>query len=352
MLACGAGGDGDQLGDHAFSATAGDQPAGVTTEAGASAAAPEDTAPPDEPLSGPVFDRIPDVVREVEASVVAVLTEVGEGSGVVWSSDGIVVTNEHVIGLARRIQVGFADGRRVPAQLIAADPLTDLAVLEVERSDLPAATFAEELPDVGELAIAVGNPLGFENTVTAGIVSGLHRGIPGSAPRTQALVDLIQTDAAISPGNSGGALVNADAEVMGINVAYLPPAASAVSIGFAIPSATVIDVVTQLLEDGTVSHAFFGVVPAALTPEVSQRLGVSVDAGVVVLEVVDNGPAATAGLLPGDVLVEMAGERVESVEEFLAILRRHEPGEDIPVTIVRADERVDATVTLSDRPSG
>jgi len=297
------------------------------------------------------FDRIPRVVREVEASVVAVLTESGEGSGVVWAADGVVVTNHHVAGDARSIEVGFADGRRVPATLIATDPLTDLAVLRAERAGLPAATFAADLPEVGELAIAMGNPLGFENTVTAGIISGLHRSIPGSAPATQALVDLIQTDAAISPGNSGGALLNGDGEVIGINVAYLPPEARAVSIGFAIPAATVTDVVRQLLADGTVSHAFLGVVPAPLTPQVARQLGVTAESGVIVLETVADGPAASAGLTPGDVIVEIADEPIDSVEAFLAALRQHEPGERITVAVQRGDERMAFDVTLSDRPA-
>ncbi len=179
-----------------------------------------------------LFARIPEVVRKVEPSVVAVLTDAGEGSGVIWRDK--IITNRHVVADARRIEVAFADGKRSGARVVGADPVTDLAVLETDRKDLPGVTFASRLPEVGELAVAIGNPLGFENTVTAGIVSGLQRSIPGSAAQSQALVDLIQTDAAISPGNSGGALVSGNGDVIGMNVAYIPPQARAVSIGFAI----------------------------------------------------------------------------------------------------------------------
>ena len=180
--------------------------------------------------AGASWAVIPEVAAQLAPSVVAVLTPGGEGSGVVWNDDGIIVTNAHVVGPHDEAVVAFADGKRSPARVVAVDTVVDLAVLDAERDDLPAATFADALPVVGELAIAVGNPLGFENTVTAGVISGVQRAIPGSATQTQSLVDLIQTDAAISPGNSGGALVNGSGEVVGINVAYIPPQARAVSL--------------------------------------------------------------------------------------------------------------------------
>ncbi|HZB59845.1 MAG TPA: trypsin-like peptidase domain-containing protein, partial [Actinomycetota bacterium] len=167
---------------------------------------------------------IPGVVRKVEPSVVTIAHDQGTGSGVVWSKDGVVVTNAHVVGDVERVEVAFFDGRRADGRVRATDPDTDLAVVDVERGDLQPATFQKTLPAVGELAVAMGSPLGFQNTITAGIISGLHREIPGSAEQgIRSLVDLIQTDAAISPGNSGGALVNGQGEVVGINVAYIPP---------------------------------------------------------------------------------------------------------------------------------
>ncbi|HET6812552.1 MAG TPA: trypsin-like peptidase domain-containing protein, partial [Actinomycetota bacterium] len=191
---------------------------------------------------------IPAVVRKVEPSVVTIFVGNGLGSGVVWARDGTVVTNHHVIesaGTGGRVQVAFADGRRVAGRVRASDPITDLAVVKADRTDVPPAAFQRSLPVVGELAVAIGSPLGLESTVTAGIISGLHREIPGADQ--QSLVDLLQTDAAISPGNSGGALVNGRGEIVGINEAYLPPSTGAVSLGFAIPSTTVVDVVRQLL---------------------------------------------------------------------------------------------------------
>jgi S1-C subfamily serine protease len=303
------------------------------------------------PASDAGFAAIPEIVRRVEPSVVAILTGAGEGSGVIWRSDGLVLTNDHVVGNASTIHVAFADGRRSPAEVVATDPLTDLALLRTERRNLPAATFSDKLPAVGELAVAIGNPLGFENTVTAGVISGLHRSIPGSAAQTQALVDLLQTDAAISPGNSGGALVGGDGRILGINVAYIPPQARAVSIGFAIPAPTVIDVATQLLERGTVRHSFFGIQPAALTPQVGDLLDVEPDSGVVVLEVVPGGPAAQAGIQPGDVIVSIEGEAVRSVEDFLAKLRPRNPGDRIEVEAIRDGARRTVTVLLGERPT-
>ena len=299
--------------------------------------------------TGGDFSRIPEVVRQVEPSVVAVLTDSGEGSGVVYRADGVVVTNHHVIARASRLEVGFADGKRLPARLVASDPLSDLAALKVDRGDIPPGRFADELPVVGELAIAIGNPLGLENTVTAGIISGLHRAIPGAAQQAPALVDLIQTDAAISPGNSGGALVNADGDVVGVNVAYLPPQVGSVSIGFAIPAATVVDVVDQLLEQGRVRHPFLGVQPAPLTPLLADRLGVERQRGVLVLAVERGGSADQAGLRPGDIIITIEDRNVDTVEDFLGRLRGRTPGDQVRLTIVRGPEERQIIAVLGER---
>lgn len=171
----------------------------------------------------------------------------------------------HIAG-ASDVMVVLADGTRERAGIVATDAFTDLALLKIERDDLPVAELAQRYPEIGELAVALGNPLGFENTVTAGIISGLGRAIPAASTRAGvSLVDLVQTDAAISPGNSGGALVGPDGRIVGINVAYIPPAVGAVSLGFAIPSPTVIDVVQELVADGTAEHAYVGVQLATVT---------------------------------------------------------------------------------------
>jgi S1-C subfamily serine protease len=296
-----------------------------------------------------VFAQIPDLVDRVEPSVVAILTDEGQGSGVVWDGDGAVVTNHHVVTGASQVEVAFADGRRVDAEIVATDPQTDLAVVRADRSELPAASFADALPRVGELAIAIGNPLGFENTVTAGIISGLGRAIPGAAQEAPALIDLIQTDAAISPGNSGGALVNAEGRVVGINVAYIPPTAGAESLGFAIPAPTVRDVVTQLIDNGRVRHAFFGVRPGRLTPEIARQLDLEQDRGVVVLEVTPGSPAASAGIEPGDVLLRAGDRDLQSVEDFLAVVRGRDPADSLDVTLARGGDEQTVTVRLGER---
>ena len=296
------------------------------------------------------FDGIPDIVEEVEPSVVTVVTDSGLGSGVVYDADGLIVTNDHVVAGSRDITVVFADQTRVPATLVASTPLLDLALLDADRQGVPPATFADELPRVGELAIAMGSPLGLEQTVTAGIVSGLNRSVPGSASTTQALVNLIQTDAPISPGNSGGALVDGRGRVIGINVAYLPPAAGAVSLGFAIPAPQVHDAVEDLLATGQVRLPYIGVVPAQLTPQIAERFGLEDARGFLVADLEPGGPAAQAGMEPGDLVTSIGDEETPSVEAFLGALRRREPGETVPVQLLRDGNERTVQVTLVDRP--
>jgi serine protease DegQ len=304
-------------------------------------------------IEAPVNELIPRLVREVEPSVVAVLTDFGEGSGVIYASDGLIVTNNHVLQQAQQVRVQLADGERLEAQVVATDPLSDLAILRVSRSGLPAARFAQELPDIGELAVAIGNPLGLENSVTAGIVSGLHRSVPAGPLTPLSLVDLLQTDAAISPGNSGGALINAEGQVIGINVAYLPPGESgAVSIGFAIPSPTVLDIVGQLLETGEVEYAFLGVEPSPLTPQIAERLDVPVDEGVLIQAIVRGSPAERAGLQPGDVIVEFEGQPTREVSDLFTALRQYGPGDEVALAVVSGGEERQVTVRLGPRPAG
>jgi len=308
------------------------------------------------PAGDDVFGRIPAIVEEVQPSVVSIAvqgqTGGGEGSGVIWDDEGTIVTNQHVVEGAQEVEVVLANGDRLPADVRASSEDFDLAVLEVERQGLPAAEFADELPAVGELAVAIGNPLGFENTVTAGIVSGLHRSIPsgGQAP---ALVDLIQTDAPISPGNSGGALVSGGGEVIGINVAYLPPRdTGAVSLGFAIPSTTVSEVVEQLVENGRVELAYLGVRPVQVTSDLAEQFDLNVDEGVSVEFVEDDSAAERAGIEGGDVIVELGGEEIRTVEDLFAQLRQRRPGEEVDVTVVRDGERRELGATLDERPAG
>jgi S1-C subfamily serine protease len=316
-----------------------------------SAPAPVTAPAPNASAQAAAAGDIPGIVRKVEPSVVTISHDQGTGSGVIWSEDGVVVTNAHVVGEARQVEVAFFDGRRADARVRATDPNTDLAVVDVERSDLQPATFQENLPTVGELAVAMGSPLGFQNTITAGIISGLHREIPGSAEQgIRSLVDLIQTDAAISPGNSGGALVNGRGEVVGINVAYIPPEQGAVAIGFAIPGATAVDIVGQLLRNGRATHTYLGIQPGQVTRDVAAQLGLDRARGVVVLEVVEGGPAAEAGLQPGDVIVGMDDATVDTVEDLFGELRQRRPGTQARVTYIRNGRSQEATVTLAESP--
>lgn len=332
-----------------------DEAARATTAAATETAEPPETETEAAPGAGSSasassFDDIPELVEELQPSVVSIVLDDGEGSGVIVDEDTIV-TNAHVVGGASEVQVVLASGRRVQAGVEAVDLRTDLAVLSLPGEDLPGATFADELPRVGELAIAIGNPLGFEQTVTAGIVSGLHRAIPSSG-QTPALIDLIQTDAPISPGNSGGALVNGRGEVIGVNVAYIPPESRAVSIGFAIPAPTVTSVVEQLERTGRVRHAYLGVQPADLTPQVATRFGIDLESGVLVTLVTDDSPAGAAGVEEGDVIVSADGGEVRIVEDLLSRLREHQPGDRIELGLVRDGEQRTVTVTLTDRPDG
>lgn len=287
---------------------------------------------------GDPYDLIPSLVEQVQPSVVSVQVQTAqggaEGSGVVWDGDrGLIVTNNHVVEGAQAVRVVPPDGKAIEAQVLGTDPVTDLAVIQVSRTDLPSATFADALPRVGELAVAMGNPLGFENSVTAGIVSALHRSL-GEEP----FIDLIQTDAPISPGNSGGALVNRHGEVIGINSAGIPSTENANSLGFAIPAPTVVSIVQQLLANGTVSHAFLGISSSDGEP------------GVVVESVASGSGAAAAGLQPGDVIVAFDGQEINATDDLVSALRGKSPGDTVPLTIERNGERIELTVTLGERP--
>jgi serine protease DegQ len=302
-------------------------------------------APPAPPVD------IPAMVRQVEPWVVTVLNQAGLGSGIVYKPDGTIVTNAHVVGDARQVTVGFADGQQVSATVRGVDKLSDVAVVQADRKGLSAAKFQKELPEVGEAAVAIGSPLGFEATVTSGVISGLHRQIPGSATSGAPLVDLVQTDAAISPGNSGGALLDRQGDVVGMNVAYIPPEAGAVSLGFAIPAGTVVKVADQLLASGRASHAYIGIQPATLSPEIAEKLGVGRSSGVLVLQVVKPSPAADAGVQPGDVIIALNGQQTPTAEKFIAVLSAAQPNDRIELTVVRGDATKNITVTVADRPA-
>jgi serine protease Do len=279
----------------------------------------------------------------------------GIGSGVIYRPDGYIVTNNHVVEEATDVKVAFADGTIEDASVVGADPNTEIAVIRVDRSDLPAATFdTKDTPIVGQLAVAIGSPSGFESTVTSGVVSGVGREFPpeltsGGTAERSALTDLIQTDAAISPGNSGGALADRDGEIIGINVAYLPPAETgAVNLGFAVPSDTAVSVADQLIEKGKVTTPYLGVLTTDLSSEDAGRFDLPVDSGALVVQVVPGSPAREAGVRKGDIITALGDATIVGYGDLLGALRDHEPGDTVTLTIFRNAEEKKLAVTLGE----
>ncbi|MFJ5861024.1 S1C family serine protease [Pseudarthrobacter sp. NPDC092439] len=329
-----------------LSACTGSLPPTPEGPASTTAVAPPSAAP--EPAAA---GSLPELVENLSPSVVTIFTRGGLGSGVVYSEDGLILTNEHVVRGAAEVEVGFADGQRVSGTVKATDAVTDLALIQADRTGLPKPVYQTTLPKVGEDALVLGSPLGFENTATAGIISGLHRSIPGSASNSLSLVDLIQTDAPISPGNSGGAVINMRGEIIGISEAYIPPSAGAVALGFAIPAATAVEVAEELLEDGTAEHAYLGLTPGELTPQIASQLGIRAGSGVLVLAVDGDGPAGRAGIRPGDALESMEGVQLTAPEKLLAELRGRNPGDTVGFKIKRGDQSLDIKADLVERPT-
>ncbi|WP_228282065.1 S1C family serine protease [Rubrobacter marinus] len=319
---------------------------------------PSAGAPAEEPAARVASQISPSVVqvnvRAVQDTPLGTQEGEGVGSGVIYRDDGYIVTNDHVVQDAREVSVAFADGTTEEGRVVGGDPFTDLAVIKVDRGDLPAARFGRGNDLVaGQLAVAVGSPSGFQSTVTQGVISGLNREVPAELTggrQETALVDLIQTDAAISPGNSGGALANRNGEIVGINVAYLPPSQTgAENIGFAIPSDTATSVADQLIDNGKVSTPYLGVSLADVTPEAAERFGISVDSGALVAEVEPGGPADEAGVAPQDVVTAAGSTEVQSSGDLLAALRDYTPGEALQLTVVREGEEREVSVELGER---
>ena len=293
-------------------------------------------------------DELPTLVARIEPTVVTVFTNLGQGSGIIWSSNGKIVTNNHVIANATSITVQFADGKRVAAKVFAADTYSDTAVLSVARVNLPVARWSTATPAVGTFVVAIGDPLGLTNSASIGIVSGVGRNLPGSSD-TPPIADLLQTSAPISPGNSGGALVDDQGNVVGMTEAYLPPSTGAVSIGLAIPAPIVIDTVKQLLATGTVTHTYIGLGTETLTAQIAQQLGVNASSGVIVTTVVANGPAAAAGMQPGDVITQIDSAQLQTAADLVLAIREHKPGDVVTLHYIRSGTSRTTNVTLTSR---
>ena len=274
--------------------------------------------------------------------------QTGLGSGVIMSSEGYVLTNNHVVEGADAIEVVLPDARRATAKVIGTDPESDLAVLRIGLDKLPVMTLGNsDALAVGDQVLAIGNPFGVGQTVTSGIVSALGRNQLG----INTFENFIQTDAAINPGNSGGALTDITGNLMGINTAIYSRSGGSMGIGFAIPVSTAKQVMESIVKNGQVVRGWIGVEPNELTPELAQTFGVKADQGVIVTGVLNSGPAGAAGLRPGDVITQVGGEPVRTVSELLTRIAALTPGQPVAFTLLRGGETVQAQVTPAQRPA-
>jgi Do/DeqQ family serine protease len=270
----------------------------------------------------------------------------GLGSGVVVSPSGYILTNNHVIEGADDIEVMLNDGRVIKASVIGTDPETDLAVLKVNLDGLTAITLgnSDEL-QVGDPVLAVGNPFGVGKTVTSGIVSALGRSQLG----INTFENFIQTDAAINPGNSGGALVDVNGHLVGINTAIYSRSGGSMGIGFAIPTSTARSVMESIVQDGQVTRGWIGVEPREFNTELAETFGISPQNGVIITGVLQNGPAAHAGLKPGDLIVAVNGKAVKTVSELLTQVAALKPGVEATLDIQRKQAATTLTVVPGKR---
>ncbi|MBB5871816.1 putative serine protease PepD [Allocatelliglobosispora scoriae] len=289
--------------------------------------------------AAPAIDRtsLASIAAAVQPSVVSIKTEGGEGSGVVMTADGYIVTNNHVVASARgkTVTVVLSDGSKINATIVGTDPRSDLAVVKAESTKLTPAKFADSSAIlVGDTVLAIGSPLGLEGSVTEGIISAKDRNITISGTT---MTGLLQTDAAINPGNSGGALVNTKGEVVGINSAIATNGGSEgnIGVGFAIPSDKAKAIADQLQKGEKVSHAFLGV-----------KVTTDEKGGAVISELTGGGPAEKAGLKVGDIVTKIDGKPIVDSEALVASIQGHKSGDQIQLTITRDGAPLTATVTL------
>ncbi len=318
-------------------------------------------APSIEPLTEGAV--VPAVAEAVTPSVVRIDVRGAQGatdrpalgSGVIYRSDGYILTNHHVIENAENVEVRLASGDLLPAEIIGSDELNDLAVLRVERDDLPAVNLrpVDEPLIVGETVVAIGSPFGLDATVTAGIISALNREIRLAEAGQQGpdvIPNVLQTDAAINPGNSGGALVDARGRLVGINTAILTRSGASQGVGFAVSAEQAVASADQLIDQGFVRHPLLGIMGQDVTPEIAERFSLDLSRGAAVESVQEGTGAAAAGLRPGDIIVSVEGEPLATMSELIALVRRRAPGEEIQLEVVRNGERLELAVELGERP--
>ncbi len=272
--------------------------------------------------------------------------ERGLGSGVIVESNGLIITNNHVVGKADEIRVTLSDKREFKAKLIGTDPKTDVAVVKIDATGLPTVAWADsDKLEVGEFVLAVGNPFGLTQTVTLGIVSAL-----GRAAGIAEYEDFIQTDAAINPGNSGGALVNVRGELVGINTAIFSQSGGNMGIGFAVPSNMAQSIMGQLVQTGKVVRGWLGVSIQELTPELSSQFGITETKGVLVSDVMDDSPAKKAGFERADVIIEYDGKSMDSPTHLRNAVAQTPVGKKVAVKLIRDKKPKTIDLTIVEQP--
>ena len=272
----------------------------------------------------------------------------GLGSGVIMSADGYVLTNNHVVQEADHIEAVLADGRRASARVIGADPESDLAVLKIDLPDLPVMTPSDsDRIEVGDRVLAIGNPFGVGQTVTSGIVSALGRDQLG----INTFENFIQTDPAINPGNSGGALTDEQGRLLGINTAIYSRSGGSLGIGFAIPVNVARQALQDIVQNGRVVRGWIGVESTALTPELAENLGAASAQGAIITGVLNGGPAARAGMRPGDVVTRINGRPIRTVAELRSGITALRPGTAATFTALRQGQNVEMQLVPGLRPS-
>jgi serine protease DegS len=294
---------------------------------------------PDDPILRRFFgDRLKPPKKRTQTSL---------GSGVIISPQGYVLTNNHVIHDANEIEILLADGRNIGAQVVGVDPETDLAVLKIDQNELPSITIGSSNGlRVGDVVLAIGNPFGVGKTVTQGIISATGRNRLG----INTIEDFIQTDAAINPGNSGGALINSYGELIGINTAIFSQSGGSHGIGFAIPVTLAQDIMTQIIETGSVTRGWLGVEIQNISPELAESFGLNQLKGILIAGVMAQGPAAEAGIEPGDIIVEINEQAVEDATDALTLIARQKPGDSSRITGIRRGSHFETEVEVGRRP--
>jgi serine protease Do len=269
------------------------------------------------------------------------------GSGVIVTQDGYVLTNAHVVDGATDIKVSLSDKREFPARLIGTDPKTDLAVIKIDRTALTPVSFGDSSKvQVGDIALAIGNPFGLGQTVTMGVISATGRGGLG----IEEYEDFIQTDAAINPGNSGGALINTDGALIGINTAILSRSGGNQGVGFAIPVNMARNVMDQIIRDGKVSRAFLGVTIQPVTPDIATAFQLNKAEGALVADVAAGSPAERAGLLAGDIVLKLDGSAVADSRALQLAIGQMAPGRTVRLAVFRDGRESDFSVALGEQP--